>query len=165
MIRRATLLVASAILGLSGCLAASPESRLETYLRALAGAEADRGWHYLAESTREAGYGNEQDPYFDDVAAADWPAFRWAPATVWFSDDGFSYVTVRLLSPPESVPQFLIARWLLNGVCDGDGFDPVGLGVMLSDRDEHGIGAGGWSGSQIRCNRRFIGDAFEEPPS
>ncbi|HEV8252449.1 MAG TPA: hypothetical protein VGQ66_03625 [Candidatus Limnocylindria bacterium] len=165
MLQRATLLIATAALGLSGCLASPPQDRLEGYLRAVAGGEPDRGWQYLAEATREIAYQSDKAAYVADAAAADWEAFRWSPPTVLYADDGFSYVSVRLTSGAASVPRFLIARWLLNGICEGNTFEPVGLAVMLRDSGESGIAAGGWTGSQVRCNRRFVGDAFEEPPS
>ena len=50
---------------LAGCARAG-DIELEAFLRAAAGAEADRGWHYLDPTTREIGYGNDIAAYVAD---------------------------------------------------------------------------------------------------
>ena len=68
MVRNLTRLLGPAWLALSlTACSSAPEERLNVYLRAVAGGESDRGWHYLAESTREAGYNNDKAAYLADA--------------------------------------------------------------------------------------------------
>jgi hypothetical protein len=149
--------------------APGPEDRFEAYLRAVAGGEPDRGWHYLTDDTRDVGYQNDQSVYLRDAAAADWTAFRWSDAAVVWTDDGFAAVEVNLLSSPSSVPAFLIAKKIVRGVCAGDDQQPIGVGVYADDRllGSGGFGAGGLSGTQIACNGHFRGEegAATETPA
>ena len=148
-------------LGVIGAVALTsapgPEDRFEAYLRAVAGGEADRGWHYLGRDTQQLGYENDQSLYLRDAAAADWTAFRWAGADVVLTDDGVAEVQVKLRSPASSVPAFLIARRLVYGVCAADGGAPVAVGVFADDRflGPGELGGGALSGSQMICNARF----------
>ena len=162
MVRRAIALAMTAAVVLAGC-AVAPDSRLEAYLRAAAGGEADRGWSYLDETTRQLGYDGDEEQYRADAVAADWSALRWSGATVVWTDDGLSDVEVRLLSPATSVPAFLIARRILSGLCEGG--HAVGLSAFVNGRlfGDGRLGGGGLTGSQVRCNSLFIGDAaFDE---
>lgn len=166
LMRRRALVLLWAIIWLSGCTGGGPAGQLNAYLEAAAGAEPDRGWQHLSEATREVGYGNDEEQYIRDAAAADWSAFQWSPAVVAWEDDGFSRVELDLLSGPASVPAFLLANRVLNGRCEGDDFQPIGLLAFVDGRPfgSPGLGGGGWTGSQLDCNGRFIGDAaFDEP--
>lgn len=138
--------------------ASSPGGRLDAYLRAVAGAEPDRGWHLLGDLTRELSYGNDSAQYLRDAEAADWSAFRWSSAEVLWTDDGWANVQAGLVSDPTSVPAFLIQRRIIHGVCGGR---PIGIGVFMDVRflGNDGFGSGGLSGGQMGCNARFIGDA------
>ena len=151
-------------LGVIGAVAVrsapGPEDRFEAYLRAVAGGEPDRGWHYLGRETQQGGYENDQSLYLRDAASADWTAFRWARAAVLFTDDGFAVVHVKLLSPPSSVPAFLLAKELVYGVCAADDGVPVGVGVSVDSRllGPGGLGGGPLAGSGLKCNRRFTNE-------
>jgi hypothetical protein len=148
------LLVLVALL-LAGCY--GPTSTFDAYLRAAAGGEPDRGWHYLADGA----YGGDEAAYLRDAAAADWSRFRWSNATIFSETDGFFAVQVDLQSPADSVPDFLIAAHILNGICrDGQ---PVGLGAWYNGQPQNGLTPSKLSGEQTECNGRFIGDAaFKE---
>ena len=78
-----------------------------------------------------------------------------------WTDDGFAHVQVRVTSGPATVPGFLLEHALLHGICQGDGFEPAGIGAFVDARifTEGGLGGGGTTGSQRRCNNQFIGKA------
>lgn len=144
---------------LAGCARAG-DAQLEAFLRAAAGAEADRGWHYLDPTTREIGYADDQAAYVADAEAADWDAFAWTDAKVLWVDDGFAHVRITLTSG-STVPPFLLEHAVLHGICEGDAFEPTGIGAFVDTRpfSEGGLGGGGTTGSQRRCNNQFIGNA------
>jgi hypothetical protein len=154
---RAVHLALIAVL-LAGC--AAPASVLDAYLRAAAGGEADRGWHYLGEIARQS-YDDDIAAYLRDVNAADWVDFRWKSSTVSWSDDGFTEVHAAVPSGPASVPGFLLVHHILSGDCPTG--EPIGVLVFHDGRPFHGeINAGGLSGGQMACNSEFIGDAAYE---
>ena len=163
MVRRVVVLVAFAIV-LAACAGLAPETRLEAYLRAAAGGEEDRGWHFIDETIREESYANDRDSYVRNAEAANWEELRWTDASIIWIDDGFASVEVELLSTPSTVPAFLIANGFLHGVCKG-GTQPMGLGAFVDARPLGAgtLSAGGLTGSQVACNSRFIGaDAYDE---
>lgn len=151
-----SILIGLAWLTLSPFATLSPTDYLDRYLRAAAGAEADRGWDYLHSATREIAYANDQARYLADAEAADWSALRWSPPTVAFTDDGIAQVEVRLLSPPSLVPSFLITSGVLSGRCAGT--QPIGLagGVIGGLFADGRLGGNALSGYQMACNERFM---------
>lgn len=156
MLVAGSILIGLAWLALSPFATLSPTDYLDHYLRAAAGAEADRGWHYLHPATREIGYANDKARYLADAEAADWSALRWSPPTVAFSDDGIAHLEVLLLSPPSSVPPFLITNRVLSGMCAGT--QPIGLaaGVSGGPFADGRVGGYALSGYQMACNEQFI---------
>jgi hypothetical protein len=166
--RRASAIVVALSLALTvmlaGCARAA-DSQLTAFLRAAAGAEEDRGWHYLFESTRERGYGDDKAAFIADAKAADWDAFEWTDAKVLWTDDSFAHVRVTVTSAPSTVPAFLLGHALLHGICLGDALEPDGLGAFVDTRPfgEGGLGGGGTTGSVARCNNQFIGQAGRTP--
>ncbi|MEX2136987.1 MAG: hypothetical protein WEB29_08595 [Chloroflexota bacterium] len=118
---------------LSGCAVAA-DNQLEAYLRAAAGAERDRGWHYLNEFARDLGYANDQAAYVADATAADWDYFEWSDAHILWIDDGFAQVRLTLVSAPATVPPLLLQHALLHGICRGEDFSPAGLGAFVDTR-------------------------------
>lgn len=161
MMRRLVLPIVIALGAALASCGTAADDRFAAYLRAVAGDEADRGWSYLDETTREWSYANDLDAYMRDASVADWSAFKWAPPTRGWTDDGFSHVTAELLSAPESVPRFLIMRRLVHGVCrDGEA---VGIGAYVDSRPFAGdvLGGGGETGGQRICNNLF-GEATPE---
>ncbi len=117
--------------------------------------DADSGWDRLSEQTR-ADYPGGRDRYEDDVALADWSAFSLGPFVEVHADDAFARVEAELRSAPDTVPQFLFYRRLVNGVCDGRG-RPTGIGVYES-RWPFTFGefaAGGQTGTQRACDTAF----------
>jgi len=145
---------------LAGCATAG-DAQLEAFLRAAAGAEEDRGWHYLDQTTRERSYADDPAAYKADAEAADWSSFEWDDATVLWTDDGFAHARVTVTSTPLAVPSFLFEHGLLHGICLGDDFQPDGLGAFVDVRpfSDGGLGGGGTTGSVRRCNNRFLGVA------
>lgn len=138
---------------LAGCY--GPTSALDSYLRAAAGADADRGWQYIAGGD----YGGDKAAYIRDAEAADWSSLRWSDARVLAETDGSFAAQVTLDSSAASVPDFLIARHILAGVCrDGE---PVGLGAWYSSEDGR-LAANKVVPAQSDCNAAFIGDAAYE---
>ena len=138
---------------LAGCY--GPTSALDSYLRAAVGGAADRGWQYIAGGD----YGGDKAAYIRDAEAADWSSLRWSDARVLAETDDSFAAQVTLDSSPASVPDFLIARHILAGVCrDGE---PVGLGAWYSSEDGR-LAANKVVPAQSDCNAAFIGDAAYE---
>jgi hypothetical protein len=135
-----------------------PDARFAAFLRAAAGGDQDRGWSFVSDLVGDLSYNNDRAAYLLDAAAADWAAFRWAePETRW-SDDGIASVEAELLSPPSTVPAFLIQNGIVHGICVDGG--PTAIGVFaLENPFARDFGAGGLTGSQKACNAQFIGDA------
>jgi hypothetical protein len=156
MTSRAFAVLAFVALSLPGCLGSLPETRMEAYLSAAAGARPDRGWSFLDDLVRERGYGNDQSRYTREAAAADWVEFRWADSRVVWTDHGVSLVEVDLLSASSTVPAFLLEKRILNGRCRGN--QPYGLGAYAPSGYDV-LSGGGLSGTQMRCDAQFIGDA------
>lgn len=159
--RLAAAVVAAILLG-AGVVAVMPQlslggSGFRDWLAEVSDEQdADRGWHLVADWVREDTYGGDLDAYLADVTAADWDALRLeTPIDAW-SDDGFVEVTANLLSAPDTVPQFLLARHIVHGTCSPGG-RPVGIGAYENRRPfrTDGFGAGGLTGSQTRCNAAF----------
>jgi hypothetical protein len=139
---------------LAGCY--GPTSALDSYLRAAAGGAADRGWQYIAGGD----YDGDKAAYLRDAEAADWSSLRWSDARVLAETDGFFAAQVTLDSSPASVPDFLISRHILAGICrDGQ---PVGLGAWYSGAADHGLVANKVVPSQSACNAAFVEDAASE---
>jgi hypothetical protein len=152
-VRAALAVLALSALLLAGCF--GPTSTLDAYLRAAAGADPDRGWQYVAAGD----YDGDKAAYIRDAEAADWSALRWSAPRVLHEVDGFFAAQVTLDSSAASVPDFLIARHILAGVCrDGE---PIGLGAWYSGADDQ-LAAGKVVTSQSECNAAFIGDAAYE---
>jgi hypothetical protein len=157
--KRATANLAAAavlVVGLASCLGSDPALRLDAYLRAVAGAEADRGWSYLGEHIQSEAYGGDQARYVADAEAADWSALRWTDPSVVQENDGAVLVEVQLESDVDSVPDFLLEKRILHGMCRGLAY---GLGAITGDTllGSTRIGGGGLSGTQMRCDAQFIG--------
>ncbi len=142
-------------------LVTRPANRFEDWLDAASGGADDRGWSYLGSDAHVTGNVGSRDAYLADARSSDWSEFRWGePETVW-TDDGFAHVVAPLLSEPSTVPRFILDRRLVHGVCGEDG-RPVGIGVF-EDRSlfrAGGMGGGGLSGSQAKCNALFTGDVL-----
>jgi hypothetical protein len=152
-VRAALAVLALNALVLAGCF--GPTSTLEAYLRAAAGAEAERGWQYVAAGA----YDGDKAAYIRDAQAADWSSLRWSNARLLHETDGSFAAQVTLDSSAASVPDFLIARHILAGVCrDGA---PVGLGAWYSSEDGQ-LAATKVVPAQSDCNAAFIGDAAYE---
>jgi hypothetical protein len=150
---RAVHLALIAVL-LAGCY--GPTSALDSYLRAAAGGDPDRGWRYIAAGT----YDGDEAAYIRDAQAADWSSLRWSDPRILNETDGFFAAQVTLDSSPASVPDFLIVRHILAGVCrDGQ---PVGLGAWYSGDAEHGLYANKVVPAQSACNAAFVEDAAYE---
>jgi hypothetical protein len=81
---------------------ADARARAEAYLRAVAGADLDRGWSLLEPSSRAA-YRSE-DAYRRLMAAADWSAFAWEVRGNGLCDDGVCSFVVWLRNGRASVP-------------------------------------------------------------
>jgi hypothetical protein len=78
---------------------------------------ADRGWGLLGRDTQQAAYDGDRAKYLSEVTAADSSAFRWsAPRPAW-TDDGYTYLIVKLESAPTTIPQFILARGLAHREC------------------------------------------------
>ena len=147
---RANLALLAMSVVLAGCY--GPTSALDAYLRAAAGADPDRGWQYVAAGD----YAGDKAAYIRDAEAADWNSLRWSDPRVLQEVDGFFEAQVTLDSAEASVPDFLIARHILAGVCrDGQ---PIGLGAWYSSTDGQ-LAATKLVTSQSECNAAFIGDA------
>ena len=109
--------------------------------------DADRGWHLVADWVRDEAYGGDLDSYLADVEAADWSVLHLdTPVDAW-SDDGFVEVRANLLSDPDTVPKFLLARRIVHGVCNPGG-RPGGIGAYENRRpfSSDGFAAGGLTG-------------------
>lgn len=106
------------------------EQLVHAWLLALAGAEEDRGWHYLNEDTQQRRYGGDRDAYIADAAAADWSEFRWSIDPPYRHDDVIAWrVTVAVEGGLDSAPDFLVRRNLVHPACvDGDA---TGFGVWV----------------------------------
>ena len=136
---------------------ASPTGRLDAYLRAAAGADADRGWRFL-DTWTQAEFDGDRARYVAEASAADWSAFHWSNPRVGFVDDGVAHVSVELDSDPSTVPTFLFERRIVHGICsDPGGGHAVGAYVLVGMFSGSGLGGGARAGSTLRCNAEFIG--------
>lgn len=104
------VLVAIAAMALAGCAPDNPGRRSEAaeivtrYLRALSGAEADRGWSLLHPSARDEWGGREE--YVVAAAEADWSEFEFTVLEALYCDDGvICPVALDVPNGRESVPE------------------------------------------------------------
>ena len=155
--RTATTIVILALVVLVAAVIATPFTSMtgvRGWYDEVTDGDADSGWDRLSERTRED-YPGGRGRYEDDVALADWSALSLGPFVDVFSDDGFTRVEAELLSAPDTVPQFLFYRRLVNGVCENG--RPSGISVYES-RWPFNIGqfaAGGQTGGQRACDAAF----------
>lgn len=112
------------------------------------------GWDLLSSEAQSA-YDGDRDAYFADMAAADWAALDLGPPVEMWSEDGFVNVEAELRSDPATVPEFLLDRRIVHGVCDGA--QPRAIGVFEDRRplQRSKFHGGGHTGGQVRCNAAF----------
>ncbi len=155
-------LFAGCLMVIIGAVAASGEvgqpGGFRSWLTDVRSGDGDRGWSHLGDGIRNA-YDGDLDAYRADVTAVDWSLLRLGPPVDVWRDDGFVRVEAPLLSPPHTVPRFLIERRIVHGVCDQGG-RPIGIGVYEDRRPFawNRFEAGGVTGGQARCNAAFATD-------
>lgn len=89
---------------------------VDSWLQAMAGTDADRGWKYLSPELQTAAYGGDESVYVAEVEAVNWDAVRWG-LTQGRNTDGFGFNYTPLLSDPRTLPRFLHERKLMAASC------------------------------------------------
>ena len=116
----------------------------DRYLRAVTGAEPDRGWSLLYRSAREAW--ESRDQYVAAVEASDWSAFEFEVLEAVYCDDGLICpVAIELANGPDSVPQVLRSsdNRKTDGILLGDSEGIPGDGELWVINADLFNGAGG----------------------
>jgi len=145
--------------------ASSGAEAVDSWLEAMDGAEAERGWRYLAPELQAEAYGGDETLYRQEVEAVDWSQVRWA-GTQGRTDDGFFFGYNDLLSDPRTLPRFLHERGLVGPNC-GDRA-PMGIFTNMESRwftPPRLLGVGR-SGSGGECAQSFYAiDGPLRPPA
>lgn len=105
---------------LSGCLDASPDSVMSTWLRQMSSGRGDRGWSLLSQANRDT-YGDDQGAYIAEVEATDWDAVQWTRISSAI-DDRIATVWVQVAGGWDAVPEFMRERPLVQFGCGSGGF-------------------------------------------
>ncbi len=147
---------------LPGC-AAPPDAAsaaAERWLRAVTGAEEDRGWGLLDEQTQVVSFDGDAEAYVEAASALDDAGMSWTVESERAIGQDQTSVHVALAGNVDALTAFLRDRRLAYAWCRGD--TPIGVRLVvtrLSDRPFVGLGFSGDGSETWPCD----GDGELEP--
>ena len=168
---RLAVALATVVLLVVGCVAGRDDSStrvdgvVKDWLSALAGAQADRGWHFIGEIAQDYEFQNDRLAYVREISAVDWTALNWSTSDAHEIENspGMSWWAVYVLVEGglEAVPGVLFHRGLAQPLCIDDEAPGFLVIVEMPMFGPPTIGGGAMTGTarEGRC-----GDHAAAPP-